>query len=97
MIRNKTVFRNILMTSFAQNRLIDRELCESKWELREIVVKTLRKSERDNGQIKRNILKEAIYKFELRNTMKYHVFYTEFVYKNMGENSCKLPSSLRIR
>ena len=85
------------MINFVQNRLIDRELCKSKWELREIVVKTLRKSERDNVQSKRNILKEAIYKSELRNAMKYDVFYTESVYKNMGENLCKLPSSLRIR
>ena len=85
------------MTNSAQNRFIDRELCKSKWELRTIVVETQRKSEGDKGRIKRNILKEAINKLELRNATKYYLFYTESAYKNMGEHLSKLPSSLPIR
>ena len=37
------------MTNSAQSRFIEKELCKSKWELIEIVMKTLRKSEGDSG------------------------------------------------
>ena len=84
------------MTNSAQSRFIERELCKSKWEQREIAVKTLGKSEGSKGQIKRNILKEAINKLELKNAMKKYVLYTESAYKNMGDYLCKLPSFLGI-
>ena len=58
------------MTNSAQSKFIERELCKSKWEQREIVMKTLGKSEGGKGQVKRNILKEAINKLELKNAMK---------------------------